>query len=169
MQNLKGRPWNLEGPITAQKLAYLLQAFGIAPRLQRVSPTRTARGYRLEDFQNAWKQFLNIEIVNNHTGCNGVAPSGEQPIAEAVRPTSAANGAVSGAASSGHGKSTQAAFANNDADYELLQYIQQQHGPSFDRQWLADTRARGYEPLHPGDPSHAHTYHGSVPVRVACG
>ena len=66
-------------PITAQKLAYLLQGFGVAPRLQRISKTRTARGYRLQDFQAALQRFLNIEIVNNHAACNGVAPSGKEP------------------------------------------------------------------------------------------
>ena len=162
LQNLKGRPWNLEGPITAQKLAYLLQSFGVTPRLQRISPTRTARGYRLEDFQNAWKQFLNIEIVNNHAACNGVAPSDKQSTdGEIVRCSDHETGVDLAFASS----QQLAASSCSSTDDELLQYIQQKHGPSFDRQWLADTRARGYEPLHPGDPGSAHTYHGSVPVR----
>ena len=178
LQNLKGRPWNLEGPITAQKLAYLLQSFGVTPRLQRISPTRTARGYRLEDFQNAWKQFLNLEIVNNHADCNGVAPSGEKTSAEK------ATGIAAGPAAAGSQELEAGSCSSDDpvtrctddpiseagscssTDDELLQYIQQKHGPCFDRQWLAATRARGYEPLHPGGPGSAHTYHDGVPVRI---
>ena len=98
-------------------------------------------------------------FTNNDAPCNGVAPSGEETSAvDELADNCSSDDPVT--------RCTDDPISEAD---ELLQYIQQKHGPSFDRQWLADTRARGYEPLHPGDPSHAHTYHGSVPVRVACG
>src|SRR5436309_1017507 len=77
-------------------------------------------------FQNAWKQFLNIEIVNNHVGCNGVAPSGEQSTSQTTPP---------------------ALPPRKLNDRELLQYItQQRHGElCYDREWLKDIRKMGYE------------------------
>jgi hypothetical protein len=97
------RPWENDGPMTAQKLAKLLAMLEIRPRLQRMEQRaaqrmeqRTeqradkgsenpARGYLLEDFRPAWKKHFNYEslpaevlhpqseIVNNDAACNGLA------------------------------------------------------------------------------------------------
>jgi hypothetical protein len=58
------RPWEVDGPMTAQKLARLLMAFAISPRLQRMGKgTNAARGYLLEDFRPVWKKYFNYEFL----------------------------------------------------------------------------------------------------------
>src|SRR5215470_17869663 len=52
------RPWNREGPITAQTLAFLLQPFNICSRTQRVGKASPARGYILQDFVAKWARLL---------------------------------------------------------------------------------------------------------------
>src|SRR5206468_8677673 len=78
LKGLKDRPWNRESPISAQKLATLLHDYGVGPRLQRIGKDRTARGYRLQDFQSAWQRFLNAEIANNDAACNTVTPRSQR-------------------------------------------------------------------------------------------
>src|SRR5262249_5363819 len=49
---LHGRPariWDVDGPITARRLAGLLNTFEIYPRVQRIGQTIRARGYQLQD------------------------------------------------------------------------------------------------------------------------
>src|SRR5262249_3250904 len=52
------RPWNREGPVTAQPLAFLLHPFDIRSRTQRVGKASPARGYLLQDFVAKWARLL---------------------------------------------------------------------------------------------------------------
>src|SRR5215468_9035957 len=55
------QPWNREGPITAQTLAFLLQPFDIRSRTQRLGKASPARGYILQDFVPKWARLLTPE------------------------------------------------------------------------------------------------------------
>jgi hypothetical protein len=58
------RPWEHDGPMTAQKLAKLLAALEVRPRLQRMAKgTNPARGYLLADFQDVWKRHFSHQLV----------------------------------------------------------------------------------------------------------
>src|SRR5215813_7385738 len=109
------RPWNREGPITAQTLAFLLQPFDIRSRTQRVGKASPARGYILQDFVPKWARLLTPEAdgspvkrpplppgtlpplsekVSKNGGCSNVAADGEQAAAQAqvMQPTTFAGG-----------------------------------------------------------------------------
>jgi hypothetical protein len=56
---------NTRGP--AQKLAKLLKPYRIKPDVIRLPDGSTPRGYRVEDFSEAWKRYLPPEAFNNAT------------------------------------------------------------------------------------------------------
>ena len=56
---------NTRGP--AQKLARLLKPYKIVARGIRLSDDSTPRGYRREDFLEAWKRYLPLNGLNNAT------------------------------------------------------------------------------------------------------
>ena len=64
----QNRSWQAEGPINAHKLSQLLGAFEIMPRVQRVGPRQTARGYRRADFEYPWRRHMGIEIHSDPSG-----------------------------------------------------------------------------------------------------
>ncbi len=60
LSELEDRPWpeySRGRPITPPQLASLLKAFKIAPRTIRTE-SRTAKGYLLEDFGDAFRRYL---------------------------------------------------------------------------------------------------------------
>jgi hypothetical protein len=67
LHTLPRRPWNQNGPITAQTLAYMLQIFGIRSRSQRIKKSAAFsnphRGYRAQDFIVVWAQLLAAETA----------------------------------------------------------------------------------------------------------
>src|SRR5262249_53760262 len=81
------RPWDVDGPIAARRLAGLLYPFDIFPRVQRIGQTSRSRGYQLEDFIEHWQKHLNFElpafvtlsreseIANNDAACHSVTDS----------------------------------------------------------------------------------------------
>ncbi|HEY6348314.1 MAG TPA: DUF3631 domain-containing protein [Candidatus Angelobacter sp.] len=91
-----GRPWNQDGPITAQTLAAMLQSFGIRSRTQRIGKASPARGYLMQDFVACWFKLLPPESRFNNDGsvrqpitklnenapCSNVAAGGEVPTAK---------------------------------------------------------------------------------------
>jgi hypothetical protein len=56
---------NTRGP--AQKLAKLLGAYKIKPDVIRLPDGSTPRGYRIEQFCQAWKRYLHANALNNAT------------------------------------------------------------------------------------------------------
>ncbi|HEY6970367.1 MAG TPA: DUF3631 domain-containing protein [Candidatus Angelobacter sp.] len=56
------RPWDVDGRITARRLARLLHPFEILPRVQRTDKKKLARGYQLQDFIEHWQEHLNFEV-----------------------------------------------------------------------------------------------------------
>jgi hypothetical protein len=56
---------NIRGP--AQKLARLLKPYKIVARVIRLPDDSTPRGYRREDFLEAWKRYLPADGLNNAT------------------------------------------------------------------------------------------------------
>jgi hypothetical protein len=68
LHSLQNRPWQAEGPINAHRLARMLGAFEIMPRVQRMGSEQTARGYQLLDFQDAWHRHLGIEMRRDPDG-----------------------------------------------------------------------------------------------------
>jgi len=80
------RSWNLRGPITAARFAWLLASFHIYPRPQRIGRSSPARGYRLHDFVEHWQTHFGFdpasvthstesEIANNDADCHSVTDS----------------------------------------------------------------------------------------------
>ena len=114
------RPWNREGPITAQTLAFLLQSFNIRSRTQRVGKASPARGYILQDFVPRWARLLTPEAdgspvkhpplpdgtlppltekASKYAGCSNVAAGHEQTVAQVqtAQPPMPSAGGVSAA------------------------------------------------------------------------
>src|SRR5262249_18197235 len=95
------RPWNREGPITAQTLAWLLQPFDIRSRTQRVGKASPARGYLLQDFVAKWARLLPAgadgstvltnEKANENALCSNVAAGQATQAAPFTGGVSAAN------------------------------------------------------------------------------
>ena len=87
MHTRDARPWDLDGRITARRLAQLLSPFDILPRVQRIAKKKLARGYQLQDFIEPWQKHLNFEvpvavthsggseISNKDTACYAVTDS----------------------------------------------------------------------------------------------
>jgi hypothetical protein len=61
MHALPARPWDVDGPLSAHKLARLLMPFAIWPRVQRIGSTSRARGYQLADFREPWQKHLGLQ------------------------------------------------------------------------------------------------------------
>ncbi len=81
LHSQQDRSWQAEGLITAHRLAQLLGAFEITPRVQRTG-RQTARGYRLADFQQPWRRHMGVEIRRDPDGnfypvnlANGALPT----------------------------------------------------------------------------------------------
>ncbi len=68
LHSQQDRSWQAEGLINAHRLAQLLGAFEITPRVQRTGPRQTARGYRLADFQQPWRRHMGVEIRRDPDG-----------------------------------------------------------------------------------------------------
>jgi hypothetical protein len=68
LHSLQNRPWQVDGPINAHKLARMLGVFEVMPRVQRMGQQQAARGYRLADFQDAWQRHLGIETRRDPDG-----------------------------------------------------------------------------------------------------
>lgn len=73
MRTLPPRPWDQDGPLNAHRLARMLAAFDVRPRLQRsaqnlsspaVEPFSPARGYLLADFLEPWRRHLGLALPN---------------------------------------------------------------------------------------------------------
>ena len=64
---------NTRGP--AQKLARLLKPYKIVARVIRLPDDSTPRGYRREDFLEAWKRYLPANGLNNATTQHSDQPS----------------------------------------------------------------------------------------------
>ncbi|HLJ28920.1 MAG TPA: DUF3631 domain-containing protein, partial [Candidatus Angelobacter sp.] len=82
LHSQQDRSWQAEGLINAHRLAQLLGAFEITPRVQRTGPRQTARGYRLADFQQPWRRHMGVEIRRDPDGnfypvnlANGALPT----------------------------------------------------------------------------------------------
>lgn len=73
--------WYHQKPITPRQLARLLKPFGVTPATVRIG-SRTAKGYRLEDFHDAFSRYIPISSVtrvtllnNNDLSCNSSVTS----------------------------------------------------------------------------------------------
>ena len=72
--------WNRGRPLTPHALAALLRRHGIRPGTVRLDDFQTAKGYKVEDFEDAWSRYL--EASRNGSllprkaaaaaGCDGV-------------------------------------------------------------------------------------------------
>ena len=72
LHSQQNRIWQADGPINAHKLAQLLGAFEITPRLQRMRMDEderpVARGYQLADFIPAWRRYMGIDVRRDLDG-----------------------------------------------------------------------------------------------------
>jgi putative DNA primase/helicase len=66
MQAMPHRPWDVDGPLTASKVARLLAPFDIHPRPQRIGATNPARGYQLWQFLEPWQRHFGYKLSNAH-------------------------------------------------------------------------------------------------------
>jgi hypothetical protein len=62
--------WRRGRPITPNALARLLAPFGIVPNTIRMSHDRTAKGYQLAHFDDAFARYLGIQPSHRHNGCD---------------------------------------------------------------------------------------------------
>ena len=102
------RSWDVDGRITARRLARLLHPFEILPRVQRIDKKKLARGYQLQDFIEPWQKHLNFEvpvavthsdgseIANKDGACYAVTHSRTDSQISADQRESAANDSVVG-------------------------------------------------------------------------
>ena len=69
---LEERPWGalgkVEKPLTTNRLARLLAPYAIAPGTIRVGANDTPKGYKREQFEDAWKRYLQpLDTEATHT------------------------------------------------------------------------------------------------------
>jgi hypothetical protein len=80
---IEGHPWaewKNGKPITQNGLARLLRKFGILSGTIRLDEGQTAKGYKREDFEDAFSRYLPPQTVtpsqpNNHGHCDVVTVS----------------------------------------------------------------------------------------------
>jgi Protein of unknown function (DUF3631) len=65
LQALDESPWlDIRGkPLNDRGLAARLRHYDIKPKVVRISPTATARGYAREDFHDAWARYLSAPVA----------------------------------------------------------------------------------------------------------
>jgi hypothetical protein len=71
MHNLPARPWDVDGPLTSRMLARLLLALDIRPRLRRLGQEGPARGYQVQDFEDAWRRHLEAMPIHRFRAAFG--------------------------------------------------------------------------------------------------
>jgi hypothetical protein len=76
---LEERPWGdwrRGSPMTTRSLAKLLRPFGIRPRTVRLGDS-TLKGYRVDQFRDAWRRYLPLAVTSDTSGTSEAAPTGE--------------------------------------------------------------------------------------------